>query len=78
MCSICDYYRVEELEIIAHTYGDEYYYDSINHYNLCTCGKKGNIEEHNYKEGEIVIEGSKYSTGLHTFAEALRRGTGCV
>ena len=40
MCSICDYYRVEELETIAHTYGDEYYYDSINHYNLCTCGKK--------------------------------------
>lgn len=67
MCSICDYYRVEELETIAHTYGDEYYYDSINHYNLCTCGKKGNIEEHNYKEGEIVIEGSKYSTGLQKY-----------
>ena len=67
MCSICDYYKVEELETIAHTYGDEYYYDSINHYNLCTCGKKGNIEEHNYKEGEIVLEGSKYSTGLQKY-----------
>lgn len=67
MCLVCDYFKVEELDTIEHTFDDEYQYNANSHYNICECGKRGNVEEHNYGEGEVVVEETKYFDGLKKY-----------
>ena len=66
-CSICGYFIEKDIEIISHTYSGEYSFDECNHYYLCECGEKDKIEEHNYGEGEVVIEETRLTEGLRRY-----------
>lgn len=48
-CSRCDYTTYEELPITEHIYSPIWEMDEIDHYHLCKCGDKKDLEEHNYK-----------------------------
>lgn len=63
-CILCDYTKEEETEIIEHNFSNEYSYNTIKHYYICDCGKKKDVEEHEFEEGEVVIQETKYSNGL--------------
>lgn len=39
-------------------------YTLENHYKKCSCGEINNIEEHIFKEGEVVLEETKYNNGI--------------
>ena len=63
-CLICEYSKIEKTETIAHDFSEEYYFDERDHYYYCECGKRKNIEQHSYEEGEVVIKETKYTDGL--------------
>ena len=50
-----------------HTYSSEYLYDETEHYDLCECGEKKDVEEHNYGEGEVVIKETYFTDGLKLY-----------
>ena len=66
-CTVCGYSKIEEIEIIAHTYSEELVIDENVHYYVCECGDKKDIEEHSYKEGEVVIEETRFTDGLKKY-----------
>ena len=67
ICSVCDYTYMEEIEKTPHTYSSEYLYDETEHYYLCECGEKKDVEEHNYGEGEVVIKETYFTDGLKLY-----------
>lgn len=44
ICSVCNYTYMEEIEMTPHTYSSEYLYDETEHYYLCECGEKKDVE----------------------------------
>ena len=63
-CEICDYKKTVIVEYSGHIYSDEYYYDKTNHYFVCECGKKNDVEKHDYKVDEEILEESEYLDGI--------------
>lgn len=63
-CIVCDYSKFEKINIIEHTFSEEYKYNRTKHYYLCECGEKKDIEEHDYKEGEVVVKATMFNDGL--------------
>lgn len=63
-CIVCDYIKFEKIDIIEHTFSEEYKYNRTKHYYSCECGEKKDIEEHSYKEGEVVIKATLFNDGL--------------
>ena len=66
-CSICDYIKEEEIEMIEHKFSEEYYYNRTKHYYLCECGEKKDSEEHDYSNEEIVVEATQFTDGLKKY-----------
>ena len=66
-CKICDYTRNEDIEIINHTFSETYAFDEAYHYYECQCGEKKDVENHDYGEGEIVVEESNLTNGLKIY-----------
>ena len=63
-CIVCDYTKFEKIDIIEHTFSEDYKYNRTKHYYLCECGEKKDIEEHDYKEGEVVVKATMFNDGL--------------
>ena len=63
-CSVCEYNKNEEIDVIAHTFSEEYSFDETKHYYQCECGEKKDIEDHSYGEGEVVVSETIFSNGL--------------
>ena len=63
-CIVCDYIKFEKIDIIEHTFSEDYKYNRTKHYYLCECGEKKDIEEHDYKEGEVVVKATMFNDGL--------------
>lgn len=63
-CIVCDYSKFEKINIIEHTFSEEYKFNRTKHYYLCECGEKKDIEEHDYKEGEVVVKATMFNDGL--------------
>ena len=63
-CIVCDYTKFEKIDIIEHTFSEDYKYNRTKHYYLCECGEKKDIEAHNYKEGEVVVKATMFNDGL--------------
>ena len=66
-CSVCNFQKTEEISIIHHSYNEFYSFDEENHYFECECKDKANIEAHDYKEGEIMIEENELTDGLKKY-----------
>ena len=66
-CSICDYIKEEEIEMIEHKFSEEYYYNRTKHYYLCECGEKKDSEEHDYSNEEVVVEATQFTDGLKKY-----------
>jgi len=66
-CSECDYMFIKTLEMISHNFSDEYKYNRTKHYYICECGEKKDVEEHDYKEGEVVIQETPLTDGLKIY-----------
>ena len=54
----------EDIEIINHTFSETYAFDEAYHYYECQCGEKKDVENHDYGEGETVVEESNLTNGL--------------
>ena len=51
----------------VHAYDEQLDYDELNHYFLCDCGEKKDIEEHNYDKVEIIIQETRLTDGLRKY-----------
>ena len=66
-CILCDYYKVLELDKLAHEFNTEYSFDEENHFYECDCGEKTGIEAHDFGEGETVVEETRLTDGLKIY-----------
>lgn len=66
-CSVCNYSKTEEIELIPHDFSKEYMFDEDKHYYVCSCGEIKDEEEHNYGEGEVVIKETQLTDGLKVY-----------
>ena len=66
-CIVCNYTKTETVNVIEHSYSSEYSFDDLTHYYLCECGDKKDLEEHEYGEGEVVVEETQLTDGLKIY-----------
>lgn len=66
-CMVCEYTEVKKVATLSHTFSSEYSFDDEYHYYVCVCGEKSGIEEHEYKDGVVVVEETKLTDGLKKY-----------
>ena len=68
ICSVCGYKESQSIDKLPHNHKyNELHYDDSNHWKECSCGKKSELEEHNWNSGIITLEPTEDTEGITTF-----------
>ena len=66
VCTVCDYVIKEALGH-THNYGTTWEKDSAQHWHVCACGDKSDVEAHKWNDGSITKEATESEEGVKTY-----------
>ena len=71
-CSVCRYEKSEVIEKLdpdhtEHEFSYTYSSDEKSHWYQCVCGVKGNLADHNWGDGEVILPAGELESGIKAF-----------
>lgn len=49
-CTVCGETKTEPIPAAGHRFGEDWHYDTANHWQVCTCGETGTPESHSFTD----------------------------
>ncbi|MDY5941536.1 MAG: hypothetical protein SPJ23_07800, partial [Eubacteriales bacterium] len=66
VCSVCGYRETSVIAVLGHVHDEgssEWNCDSVNHWNVCSCGERINVTQHTFGEWKTVKAATETAVG---------------